>query len=132
MATNVADLTETPTSAVNKVSTAIEASATVSANSDKFKVNGENFHVINKFEKSLASADKTCVQNKAEIASVTSQSLTAVSEKLKEMTQNKVIIGAWNGDGYSLSGEDCLILETSQGIYPGACSEATAILCQSV
>lgn len=134
--TQIASPSSSPSPVIKEEPAKIEENTTVLApevvDSEKFKLNGRNFHVINKFEKSLASADKTCFQNKAEIASVTSQSLTALTEKLKEMTQSKVIIGTWNGDGYALSGENCLILQTGQGIYPGTCSEASAILCQSV
>jgi hypothetical protein len=97
----------------------------------KFEVAGSQFHVISKFEKSLELAHNVCVKNQASIASVSSESLSAVSHILNRIDAGKVIIGAWNGDNYSLSGDNCLILQTDHGIFPGTCTEAKAILCQS-
>lgn len=96
-----------------------------------FKVNGRYFHVINKFESSAVAAGVTCNQIQASIATVTSDSYQGVVAKLKDVMPGKVIIGAWNGDNYSLTGSDCLILQANHGIFPGTCTDASAILCQS-
>lgn len=96
----------------------------------QFSVNGKNFRVLNKNENSLAAASVACQNKQATIATVTSDSLDAMTEKLKAMSQTRIIIGTWNGDSYSLTGTSCLIMHVDYGIYPGTCTEASSVLCQ--
>lgn len=96
----------------------------------QFSANGKNFSVINKSENSLVAASAACQKNQATIATVTSDSLDGITEKLKSMSQNRIVIGTWNGDSYSLTGTSCLIMHVDYGIYPGICTEASSVLCQ--
>jgi hypothetical protein len=104
----------------------------------QFKINGRKFHVIDKYENSLVAAGYICRQQdqRSSVATITSDSYQAVAENLKDIMvqhggSNKVIIGSWNGDNYSLAGNSCLILHVDHGIFPGTCADASAILCQS-
>lgn len=100
----------------------------------QFNVDGRNYHVINKDGNSLAQASQSCRNSQTNIGDVTSAGYQAVAQNLKDAitaTGNKLIIGSWNGDNYSLMGNNCLILQVNNGIYPGSCVEATAVLCQS-
>jgi hypothetical protein len=133
-------ITTTPTQATNPTTANAQIAATNPVNEEpeivqpinlRFKVNGRNFHVINKYESSLTAAGLICQQIRASVAPVTSDSYQGVADKLKDMAPGKVIIGSWNGDSYSLTGDNCLILQVNHGISPGTCGDASAILCQS-
>lgn len=100
----------------------------------QFNVDGRNYHVINKNGNSYAQASQSCRKSQSNIGGVTSAGYRAVAQNLQDVitaTGNKLIIGSWNGDNYSLNGNNCLILQVNNGIYPGSCAEATAVLCQS-
>ncbi|KAK4511210.1 H(+)-transporting V1 sector ATPase subunit D [Mucor velutinosus] len=100
----------------------------------RFNVEGRNYHVVNKNGNSLAQATMSCRKSQTNIGGVTSAGYQAVTRNLQyvvDMTGNKLIIGSWNGDNYSLRGNTCLIMQLNNGIYSGDCAEATAVLCQS-
>ncbi|KAF1799506.1 hypothetical protein FB192DRAFT_1286589, partial [Mucor lusitanicus] len=100
----------------------------------RFNVNGRNYHVVNKDGNSLAQANMSCRKSQTNIGGVTSAGYQQVAQNLQHVvdtTGNKLIIGSWNGDSYSLRGNNCLIMQLNNGIYPGSCAEATAVLCQS-
>jgi hypothetical protein len=101
---------------------------------NQFDVNGIKYHVLKKQSSSLAQAQSVCGQIPGStIGGITSDVYQAVTSQLQRLSfaNSKVIIGSWNGDSYSMSGGDCMILQLNNGIYPGQCSEASAILCQS-
>ncbi|KAI8639742.1 hypothetical protein BD408DRAFT_420834 [Parasitella parasitica] len=100
----------------------------------QFNADGQHYHVVSKDGNSLAQAHQSCQNSQTNIGGVTSAGYQAVAENLQNVmltTGNKLIIGSWNGDNYSLRGNNCLILQVNNGIYPGSCAEATAVLCQS-
>ncbi|KAL9540972.1 hypothetical protein MBANPS3_009381 [Mucor bainieri] len=100
----------------------------------QFNVDGRKYHVVNKDGNSLAQANMSCRKSQTNIGGVTSAGYQAVAQNLQgvvDTTGNKLIIGSWNGDNYSLRGNNCLIMQLNNGIYPGSCAEATAVLCQS-
>ncbi|CAO0789873.1 unnamed protein product [Mucor circinelloides] len=100
----------------------------------QFNVDGRNYHVVIKNGNSLAQANQSCQKSQTNMGGVTSAGYQAVAQNLQHVvdtTGNKLIIGSWNGDNYSLRGNNCLILQVNNGIYPGSCAEATAVLCQS-
>ncbi|GAN10639.1 hypothetical protein MAM1_0379c10183 [Mucor ambiguus] len=100
----------------------------------RFNVDGRSYHVVNKDGNSLAQANMSCRKSQTNIGGVTSAGYEAVAQNLQQVvdtTGNKLIIGSWNGDNYSLRGNNCLIMQLNNGIYPGSCAEATAVLCQS-
>ncbi|KAL9554690.1 hypothetical protein PS6_003288 [Mucor atramentarius] len=100
----------------------------------QFNVDGRNYHVVIKNGDSLAQANQSCRKSQTNMGGVTSAGYQAVAQNLQHVVDtagNKLIIGSWNGDNYSLRGNNCLILQVNNGIYPGSCAEATAVLCQS-
>lgn len=100
----------------------------------RFSVDGRDYHVVNKDGNSLAQANLSCQKSQTNIGGVTSAGYQAVAQSLQQVvdaTGNKLIIGSWNGDNYSLRGNNCLIMQLNNGIYPGSCAEASAVLCQS-
>lgn len=100
----------------------------------QFNVNGRNYHIIKNNGNSLAQANQICQKSQTSISDVTSAGYQALAQNLQNvitLTGSKLIIGSWNGDNYSLVGNNCLILQVNNGIYPGSCTDATTVLCQS-
>lgn len=98
-----------------------------------FEANDIQYHVVTYDAQSANDASIACAQNNAKLSDITSQKYDQIAIKLKALTASgrKMVIGFWNNDSYSFSGDDCLILQVNYGIYPGKCSESTAVLCSS-
>lgn len=99
---------------------------------DQFAANDIQYKVVSSSDKSSDEAIATCQRKNSQLSNMSSQKYDQVAIKLKTTTASgrKLIIGSWNSDTYSFKGDDCLILQVNYGIYPGSCSEATAVLCE--
>ncbi|KAI8368576.1 hypothetical protein EDC96DRAFT_589975, partial [Choanephora cucurbitarum] len=97
----------------------------------KFRMDDQLYHIVQKKASTQNSMIRACQAKKASLAAVQSDTIHAITAELQRLIgpNKKLVVGSWNGDHYNLSGSQCLVMQTGNGIYPGPCTEATLALC---
>ncbi|RCH92345.1 hypothetical protein CU098_001033, partial [Rhizopus stolonifer] len=96
----------------------------------QFTLNGQHYYIVNKTGNTLSEAIAACKDVKAKLSDITTSNHKQIAAELLTLRgRDRLIIGSWNGDNYKLSGNECLII--NNGIYPGTCAEASAVLCKA-
>ncbi|OBZ81937.1 hypothetical protein A0J61_10016 [Choanephora cucurbitarum] len=97
----------------------------------KFRMDDQLYQIVQKKASTQDSMIRACHAKKASLAAVRSDTIHAITAELQRLIgpNKKLVVGSWNGDHYNLSGSQCLVMQTGNGIYPGPCTDATLALC---
>ncbi|KAI8986331.1 hypothetical protein BDB01DRAFT_785190 [Pilobolus umbonatus] len=95
-----------------------------------FYLDGNHYSIVHQRPDKHGSAESICrVTHNGYLADVSAGELPTVTEHLINLKIDRIVIGSWNSDGYSLTDNSCLILRKDNGISVGQCSDTTYLLC---